>query len=429
VARVPFTLFLALRYLKPVRVSVSLITAISVLGVVFGVWALVVVISVMTGFDRELQRKVLGFDAHIFITNDQLLRDWRALDEEVQKVPGIQATAPFAQGPVIVEFNGRVLTPKIRGIDVAREVKLIDLPGIMQAGTHDMQSDQCIIGTGLADQLDLILGDKITVYAPRNISQVLDLIERIRKDPKDTKSLDELKEVVLPVELAVTGIFESGRYTYDSEYVLTPLHMAQELYGLGDDIHGISARSVNPYALEPILHSLEGFLPPGTKAYSWIDLNKQLFDAIRVERNTMFIIVFFIVIVAGFGIMSTLITVTVQKTREIGVLKALGARPAQIVFVFLIQGIIIGTVGIALGLGLGLLTVNFRNEFKEWLAHVTGVEIFPPGIYQFSQIPAEIVPSDVMLICVCAFVISSLAALVPAAAAALQDPVKALRHE
>jgi hypothetical protein len=116
------------------------------------------------------------------------------------------------------------------------------------------------------------------------------------------------------------------------------------------------------------------------------------------------------------------ITVTVQKTRDIGVLKALGARPAQIVFVFLIQGMIIGTVGIALGLGLGLLTVNFRNEFKEWLAHVTGVEIFPPGIYQFSQIPAEMVPSDIMLICVCAFVISSLAALVPAAAAALQDP-------
>jgi lipoprotein-releasing system permease protein len=208
VARVPFTLFLALRYLKPVRVSVSLITAISVLGVVFGVLMLVVVISVMTGFDRELQRKVLGFDAHIFITNDQLLRNWRALDEQVQKVPGIQATAPFAQGPVIVEFNGRVLTPKIRGIDVSREVKLIDLPSIMQAGTHEMQSDQCIIGTGLADQLDLILGDKITVYAPRNISQVLDLIERIRKDPKDSGALDELKEVVLPVELAVTGIFE-----------------------------------------------------------------------------------------------------------------------------------------------------------------------------------------------------------------------------
>jgi lipoprotein-releasing system permease protein len=383
----------------------------------------------MTGFDRELQRKVLGFDAHIFITNDQLLREWRALDEEVQKVPGIVATAPFVQGPVITEFNGRVLTPKIRGIELQRELKLADLGSMIVAGTHEMQSDQCILGTGLADQLDLILGDKVTVYAPRNIGQVLDLIERIRKDPKDNGALDELKEVVLPVELQVAGIFESGRYTYDSEYVLTPLHMAQELYGLGDDIHGLSARSHDPYALEPILQRLQELLPADTRAYSWIDLNKQLFDAIRVERNTMFIIVFFIVIVAGFGIMSTLITVTVQKTREIGVLKALGARPAQIVFVFLIQGVIIGTIGIALGLGMGLLTVHFRNEFKDWLARTLGIEIFPPGIYQFSQIPAELVPGDVALICICAFVISSLAALVPAAAAAMQDPVKALRHE
>ena len=428
-AKVPFTAFLALRYLKPVRVSVSLITALSILGVVFGVWALVVVIAVMTGFDRELQRKVLGFDAHVFITNDQLLRDWRMLDEQVRKVPGIVGTAPFVQGPVIVEFNGRVLTPKIRGIELERELKLIDLASMIRDGTHEMQSDQCIIGTGLAEQLDVLRGDKLTVYAPRNISQVLDLIERIRKDPKDTGALDELKEVVLPVELEVAGIFESGRYTYDSEYVLTPLHMAQELYGLGDDIHGLSARTQDPYSLEPIVQSLQRLLPAGTKAYSWIDLNKQLFDAIRVERNTMFIIVFFIVIVAGFGIMSTLITVTVQKTREIGVLKALGARPAQIVFVFLIQGIIIGTVGIAVGLGMGLLTVHFRNEFKEWLAGTLGIEIFPPGIYQFSQIPAEIVTSDVILICVCAFVISSVAALIPAAAAALQDPVKALRHE
>jgi lipoprotein-releasing system permease protein len=306
VAKVPFTAFLALRYLKPVRVSVSLITALSILGVVFGVWALVVVISVMTGFDRELQRKVLGFDAHVFITNDQLLRDWRMLDEQVRKVPGIVGTAPFVQGPVIVEFNGRVLTPKIRGIELERELKLIDLASMIRDGTHEMQSDQCIIGTGLAEQLDVLRGDKLTVYAPRNISQVLDLIERIRKDPKDTGALDELKEVVLPVELEVAGIFESGRYTYDSEYVLTPLHMAQELYGLGDDIHGLSARTQDPYSLEPIVQSLQRLLPAGTKAYSWIDLNKQLFDAIRVERNTMFIIVFFIVIVAGFGIMSTL---------------------------------------------------------------------------------------------------------------------------
>ncbi len=428
-AKVPFTAFLALRYLKPVRVSVSLITVISVLGVSFGVWALVVVMSVMTGFDQELRRKVLGFDAHIFISNEQLLRDWRTLDEQIAKVPGVVASAPFAQGPVITEFNGRVITPKIRGVEMERELKLIDLRGMIVAGTHEMGSDQCIIGSGVAEQLDVILGDKLTVYAPRNISQVLGLVEEVRKDPKNTTALDELKEVVLPSELEVVGIFESGRYTYDSEYVITPLHMVQELYALGDDIHALSVSTTDPYKLEPVVNAMRSFLPLDARAYTWIDQNKAIFDAIRLEKNTMFIICFIIIIVASFGIMNTLITITVQKTREIGVLKALGARPIQIISVFLVQGMIVGAVGISLGMGVGLITVQFRNEFKDFLARTFGIDPFPASIYQFSEIPAEVVPGDVALICICAFVISSLAALVPAAAAAMQDPVKALRHE
>ena len=427
--KLPFTLFLALRYLKPVRVSVSIISVLSVLGVLVGVWALVVVIAVMSGFDRELQRKVLGFDAHLLLTNNQLLKEWRTLDDEVQKLPGVVATAPFVQGPVIAEFNGHVLTPKIRGVEMDRELKIADLRSMMKAGTHVLRSDQCIIGLDLADSLGARVGDTITIYAPRNIGDILGLIDKVRKDPNDKGSLDQLKEVVLPAELEVVGLFSSGRYTYDAEYVITPLHIAQELYGLGDDIHGLSVRTVDPYGLDPIVRGIEPHLPPGTGIFSWIDLNKQLFDAIRIERNTMFIILFFIVIVASLGIMSTLITVTVQKTREIGVLKALGARPLQIVVIFLIQGMIVGALGISLGLGIGLATVALRNPFKEFLANVTGIELFPPSIYQFSQIPAEVVPQDVALICVCAFAISSIAALVPALAAALQDPVKALRHD
>lgn len=427
--RLPFTLFLALRYLKPVRVSVSIISVLSVLGVLVGVWALIVVIAVMTGFDRELQRKVLGFDAHLLLTNDQLLRDWRTLDDEVKKLPGVVATAPFVQGPVIAEFNGRVLTPKIRGIEIERELKIADLRSMIKFGTHELRSDQCLLGLDLADNLGVQLGDKVTIYAPRNIGDILGLIDKVNKDPNDKASLDHLKEVVLPAELEVVGIFSSGRYTYDAEYVLTPLFIGQELYGLGDDIHGLAVRTVDPYGLEPIIHGIEPHLNPGTVVMSWMDMNRQLFDAIRVERNTMFIILFFIVLVASLGIMSTLITVTVQKTREIGVLKALGARPTQIVVIFLIQGMIVGALGIGLGLIVGLTTVAIRNPFKDWLARVTGIELFPPSIYQFSQIPAEVVPKDVALICICAFVISSFAALVPALAAAMQDPVKALRHD
>ncbi len=427
--KAPFSLFLALRYLQPKRTFVSVITVISVLGVTLGIAVLIIVISVMTGFDRELQRKVLGFDAHLILTNEQVLRGWRDLDAEVQKVPGVVATAPFVQGPVIAEFNGRVLTPKIRGIEIERELKIADLRTMMKAGTHELRSDQCLIGIELSHSLGLQVGDKLTIYAPRNIGDILGLIDRVRKDPNDRGALDELKEVVLPAELEIVGIFESGRYTYDAEYVLTPLFVGQELYGLGDDIHGLSIRTTDPYGLDPIMRAIDPHLPPGTSSYSWMDLNKQLFDAVRMERNTMFIILFFIIIVAAFSVMNTLITVTVQKRREIGIMKALGATPAQIVWVFLAQGMVVGIFGNVTGLAAGIALVRWRNEFKDWLAGALGIEIFPPGIYQFSQIPAEIVPADVTLICVSAFVICALAAFIPAWTAARLDPVKALRYE
>jgi lipoprotein-releasing system permease protein len=428
--KAPFSLFLALRYLKPKRTFVSVITVISVLGVTLGIAVLIIVISVMTGFDRELQRKVLGFDAHLIVSSSQLLRDWRPLDEAIQKVPGVVATAPFVQGPVIAEFNGRVLTPKIRGIEIERELKLADLRSMIRpGGTHEIQSDQCLIGTELAAQLRVMLHDKITVYAPRNIGEVLDLIERVRKDPNDKGALDQLKEVVLPVELEVVGIFESGRFEYDSEFVLTTLFNGQELYGLSDDIHGLSVRTTDPYKLEPIEDAMESILPPDAHVASWIDMNRRLFDAVRMERNTMFVILFFIVIVAAFCVMNTLITVTVQKRREIGIMKALGATPGQIIWVFLMQGMIVGVFGNLTGVALGMAVVRWRNEFKDWLANTLHIPIFPPDIYQFSQIPAEVVPQDVALICVSAFVICALAALIPAWNAARLDPVKALRYE
>jgi lipoprotein-releasing system permease protein len=427
--KTPFTLFLALRYLLPKRTFVSVITVISILGVTLGIALLIIVISVMTGFGKELQRKVLGFDAHVFVTNNQAMRDWREMDESIARLKGVVATAPFVQGPVIAEFNGRVITPKMRGIDTARELKIADLSKMMDKGTHEMQGDQCIIGTELAHELGALLGDKLTVYAPRNVGDVLGLIERVKKDPNDKGALDELKEVVLPAELEIVGIFETGRYSYDSEYVLTPLFIGQELYGLGDDIHGISVRAVDPYDLASIVHTIEVIVPPGTAAMTWMDMNKQLFEAVRVERNVMFIILFFVSIVAGFCVMNTLITVTTQKRRDIGVMKALGASPGQIVWVFLWWGMIVGLLGNIAGLCAGVTIVHFRNGFKEWLANVLHVELFPPSIYQFTEIPAEIVPADLMIICGSAFLISTLAAFIPAWIAARLDPVTALRYE
>lgn len=429
--KLPFSLFLALRYLKPKRTFVSIITLISVLGVTLGVTVLILVIAVMTGFDRELRQKVIDFDAHILVTTQDVLRDWRDLTVKVRNTEGVVATAPFVQGPVIVEFENRRLAPLIRGIDPEEEEKVTPLQKFVKEGQFDLSGDNAILGVELARKLSIGVGDKLTIYSPGNLGQILDGIKKLetRDGAQEQETLDQLRDVVLPKELTVTGIFETGHYLHDSEFLLVPVHVGQELYGLEDSLHGITVKTVDPYAADGIKNAISRHLKPPEYAQTWMDMNSQYFEAIRLERTVMFFLLFFIVIVAAFGIMNTLITVTVQKTREIGIMKAIGANIWQIVWVFLAQGMVVGLFGTLSGLGLGMTLIRYRNEFSQWLARTFGIEVFPRQVYQFSQIPAEVIPNDVAVICVGAFIICSVAALIPAYFAARLDPVKALRFE
>jgi len=428
----PAPFFLAARYLKPKRTFLAVITLISVVGVTLGITVLILVMSVMTGFEKELQRKVIGFDAHLLISNNGLMENWHTVADKIVSAPGVVATAPFVQGPVIVEFNHQRLAPKIRAIEPALEKKVGDLSKFIIAGKLDLAGDNAVLGSELARALGVQVGDTITVYSPRNIGDVMEQIDRLKKKPSGadkTTDLDSLRQMVLPTELLVTGIFESGRYLYDSEFLLVPLHTGQELYGLGGSVHGLAVRTVDPDRAAEVREGVRKLLPEEFSCVTWMDMNKELFDAIAMERHVMFFLLMFIILVAAFGIMNTLITMTVQKTREIGVLKALGARTGQVISVFLIQGMVIGIFGVTSGLALGMTLIRWRNEVSQWLASVLGVEIFPRSVYQFNEIPAEVVPSDVALICISAFVICSLAALIPAWIASRLDPVKALRCE
>jgi lipoprotein-releasing system permease protein len=430
----PFSLFLALRYLKPKRTFLSIITLISVVGVMLGVMILILVTSVMTGFELEIKRSILQFEAHMIIGNGGVMRDWRPVAEQARKAPGIVAAAPFVQGPVILQgprIDGvaRRLAPKVRGVDPVEELKVIDVKKFMVDGSFDLSGDNAVLGSSLAQNINAQVGDTVIVYTPGNLDAVFDELEKLEQHSDDEAAVQRLKELILPTELTVSGIFETGRLLYDSEFFIVPLEIGQELYGLGDGIHGLTVITEDAYTVDATRERLRPMLPEDFSMATWIDMNRDRFESIRLERSLVSFLLFFIVVVAAFGIMSTLITVTVLKTREIGVLKALGATKFQIIRVFLFQGIVVGIFGTLAGLAMGMWLVTYRNEVRDWLSRALNIQVFPQGVYEFASIPAKVIPQDVTIICACAFVTCTLAALIPAWFAARLDPVKSLRYE
>ena len=430
-----FTLFLASRYLIPKRAFLLIITLLSVLSVVMAVSSTIVVISVMTGFAEKFRESLLGFEPHITITSDNgPMQNWREVTDIVQKQPGVVAVAPYVQGYVMVEKDNRVITPMIRGIDPAAEQKVNDLKKFIKDGKFDLNGDTAVIGSVMAKpySLNVAIGDKITVISPDNVQGIVSELQREEDDPKaKPKTLKELKnDIVAPQGLTVSGIFESGRYEYDSAVVLVPLYVGQELYELGDAVHGLSVRTTDLNTADRTADELNTKLPRGINAVAWMNGDeKTRIGAIKFEHNMMFIIFMIFVVVAGFCVLNTLITTTVQKRREIGILKALGADVRQIVWVFLAQGMLLALAGDIIGVIVGVTMVVVRNDFKAFLEHLFHIQIFPQDIYEFSQVPAQISPVEVTVICVCAFIICSVAALIPAWFAARLDPVKALRYE
>lgn len=425
-----FSLFLALRYLKPKRTFVSVITVISVLGVTVGVWALIVVLSVMTGFDHELRRKVLGFEAHLTVgSRVGVIEDWESTRDRLDQIPGITASSPFVLGPALLDFHDEFIAAKLRGVEIESESRIANLNEFVKLGSLDLDGDKCLMGTELAASLGVTVGDKILVHGPGNLREVMEQLKKAEAKDPDAKSLGDIRQLIQPVELEVTGLFETGRFQYDAEFVLMPLYIAQEVYGFKGEIHGITLKTKDPDWAHHFKDELASQLGGGLYVSSWIDQNRQLFDAIEVERATMSVILFLIVGVAAFAIMNTLITVTVQKRKEIGIIKALGASPWQIIRLFLYQGIVVGVLGIIAGFFVALVTIEYRNEFREFLANIMGIDIFPKGIYQLSGIPAEIVPKDMAFVCIASFIACTVAGFLPAIFAARLDPVKALRDE
>jgi len=423
-SKLPFELLLALRYLRPKRTFVSIITLISIVGVALGVAVLMIVISVMSGFDHDLREKILGFNAHLKIfAQNKPLENYPAMMNLVASNKNVRGVAPFVMGQVLMvtqpaEGQSKLTgAPWVRGVDVAREGSVSVLPRSLIAGTFDLSGRGLVVGSQFAGNLNLAVGDQVSLYSPADLAKM----EKQRGKKEE--------EAVLPDDYTIRGIFNVGYNEFDANIVVTSLENAQALYGLEDTVHGLMVMLHDPYQAAQVRRELTAALGPEYMMPLWTEENSAILNALLVEKNVMFYLLFFIVLVAALCILSAQITFVVQKTREIGMLKALGATHLQISGVFLSQSAIIGVLGVISGYGLGMLALIYRNEFLHFMNRLTGFELFPASIYQFSELPAIIDPHDISLICGLSFVICLLGGLLPALRAGRLKPVEALRYE
>ena len=423
-SRLPFELLLALRYLRPKRTFVSVITLISVLGVTLGVAVLIIVISVMSGFDKQLRDKLLGFNTHLKVLaqSDRTLSNYQQVLSVVASNRHVIGVSPFVSCQVMVETQpprgeqSSVAAPWLRGVDPQTEERVSMLPKSIVRGEFDVSGSGLVVGSMFAKGLGLRVGDRVAIYS----------VEDLRKL---RQSKGKAEEMPLPPDFTVKGIFDVGYFEFDANVILTSLENAQELFALQDDVHGLLVMLDNPYQVEQVWEELAAKLGESYRMVLWTEENSTILGALAVEKNMMFYLLFFIMIVAALCIMSALITFVVQKTREIGMLKALGATNTQVATLFLSQSAVVGVVGVIAGFGLGMLAVSYRNEFLHFMNRVTGFELFPAQIYGFGELPAIIKPSDIAVICGSALVICLLAGLLPAWNASRLQPVEALRHE
>jgi lipoprotein-releasing system permease protein len=422
--RLPFELFLALRYLRPKRTFVSVITLISVVGVALGVAVLIIVISVMSGFDHDLREKIIGFNAHLTVSlSGRTMKDYQAAADKIAANRNVRGVSPFVFGPVLVETAGDTNrpamqdAPMLRGIDPATEGKISDLPRDIVDGKFDLSGRGLIVGSDFASNLRLSVGDRVSIYSAREIKKM-----KAAHDKKED-------EAILPDEYEVRGIFDAGYYEYNARVIVTSLENAQDLYDLNDSVHGLFVMLNDPYLATAVKTQLIRDLDGEYYVSTWMEQNSGILNAIIVEKNVMLIILFFIVLVAALCILSAQITFVVQKTREIGMLKALGASNLQISGIFLVQSAVIGVIGVLAGYGFGMLMLAYRNPFLHFLRRSTGFEIFPSSVYGFDELPALIMPRDVAIICIGSFIICVLGGVLPAFRAGRLKPVEALRYE
>ncbi|MDP1653074.1 MAG: lipoprotein-releasing ABC transporter permease subunit [Rhodocyclaceae bacterium] len=393
---------------------ISFISLISMLGLALGVAALIVVLSVMNGFQKELRTRILGVASHAQIAGAEgELDNWQAAVDAVARHPRVIAAAPYVQQQGMLALAGQVKGVLVRGILPGEEERVADFARHMKLGRLERLVPGefgIILGSELAYALRAFEGDKVTLIAPQGMVTPAAILPRMK-------------------QFTVVGIFEVGMFEYDNGLALIHMEDAQKLYQMDANVSGVRLKLDDLFVAPRVVRELAGQLGPDLRATDWTKSHANFFRAVQIEKNMMFLILLLIVTVAAFNIVSTLVMTVTDKRADIAILRTLGASPGSIMRIFIIQGTLIGVIGLALGIGGGVALALNVETVVPFLERVLSIQFLAKDVYYISDLPSDLHWSDVWIIASVSFVLTVLATLYPSWRAARVNPAEALRYE